>query len=92
LAELIKAVRDAESMIGTGTLGPTRSEEQARHEYRLSCVAVADLPEGHRLTAEDIVYRRPGYGIPPGQAHWLDGRKLRRPVRKGHVFGIEDLA
>jgi N-acetylneuraminate synthase/N,N'-diacetyllegionaminate synthase len=92
LADLVKTVRDAESMIGTGTLAPIESEKQGRQDYRLSCVAASNLPQGHRLGAQDIVYRRPGYGVAPGEANWLRGRTLLRAVRRGHVFIGEDLA
>ena len=91
LKALVKSVRDAEAMIGTAALGPTHSEGEGRREYRLSCVAASDLPQGHRLSIEDIVFGRPGHGMSPAQACLLSGRVLRQGVRKGHVFVLEDL-
>jgi N-acetylneuraminate synthase/N,N'-diacetyllegionaminate synthase len=92
LAELVKSIRRAETMTGSAELGPTKSEEQGRQEYRLSCVAAEALSEGRRLTADDIAFRRPGHGVAPAQAYLLGGRVLRRAVPKGHVFAAEDFA
>lgn len=91
LAQLVKAIRYAEAVIGTGTLNPTRCEEEGREAYRLSCVAAADLSPGHQLRSEDIVFQRPGYGIPPAHAYLLGGRVLRHAVRKGDVLTAEDM-
>jgi N,N'-diacetyllegionaminate synthase len=90
LAELVKAIREAEAMVGTRTLSPVKAEEEARREFRLSCVAASDLPAGHRLTGNAIAYHRPGNGFPPGQVAQLVGRVLKHAVKKGHVFVIAD--
>ena len=91
LAELVKAARSAQKMVGTSDLSPTKSEEQGRLDFRLSCVAATDLPKGHRLTVQDIAFRRPGHGMPPNEVSLLDGRILRRAVPNGHVFVVEDM-
>ena len=91
LAELVQVARSAQTMIGTPHLGPTKSEELARRDYRFSCVAATALPKGHRLLAQDIAFRRPGHGVPPTQAYLLEGRVLGRAVPNGHLFVLEDL-
>ncbi len=88
---LVEAVRTLEANLGEAAIGPTAAELESRCQYRLSCVAARALPEGHRLTAADVLFRRPGHGIPPKSAYLLTGRVLDRPVAAGHVLELGDL-
>jgi N-acetylneuraminate synthase/N,N'-diacetyllegionaminate synthase len=90
LAELVKAVRRLEAMLGKPSLGYTETETESRTNYRLSCVAARALAEGQRVEPDAIVFRRPGHGIPPKGAEGLTGRMLRHGVPAGHVFRLED--
>ena len=66
--------------IGDGALG-VHSDPRAVHMARRSAHATRSLPEGHRLTADDIAYLRPSDGISP--AVDIIGERLARPVREG---------
>ncbi len=61
---LIESVRTMEKNMGSAELKPAASEELGRRDYRLSCVAARELPAGHRLAADDIAFRRPGFRLP----------------------------
>lgn len=87
---LVQAVRTVEKNLGEPGIGPSPSEMLGRRDFRLSCVAACTLPAGHCLEESDIVYRRPGTGLPPKAVDWLLGRRLRRAVPAGHVFSAED--
>ncbi len=89
LRALVDAVRTTESALGTAEIGPAPSETSGRSEYRLSCVAAIDLQRGHDLTHDDIVFRRPGTGVPPGEKARLLGRRLLRDVVAGEVLTAE---
>jgi N,N'-diacetyllegionaminate synthase len=86
LAALVAAARTVQVMLGDAQIAPTPTEEQSRREFRLSCVAAADLPEGHRLTEADVAFRRPGTGAPPRDLPWIVGRTLKSAVRQGTPF------
>ncbi len=90
-AELVSAVRRLEDSLGSGELGPAASEASARTEFRLSCAAAADLPDGHVLTAIDITFSRPGSGLPPARVGELVGNRLRRSVRRGELLAVSDV-
>ena len=88
---LIEAVRIIEKNLGTSTIGPTSSEIFGRRDFRLSCVATSNFPNGHCLSETDVAFRRPGTGLPPKAREWIVGRKLAHAVKKGHIFVHEDL-
>jgi N-acetylneuraminate synthase/N,N'-diacetyllegionaminate synthase len=88
---LVEAVRTVEQDLGDSALGFTESERQGRADYRLSCVAARALDSGDRLEEADVSFHRPGTGLPPSLSDWLVGRRLRRAVEAGHVFGLEDV-
>jgi N,N'-diacetyllegionaminate synthase len=92
LRALVDAVRTAETMLGTGEVGYAPSEELGRRDYRLSCVAAADLKAGHVLIEADVEFRRPGTGVPPGEVETLLGRALARDVETGEALGLRDVA
>lgn len=87
---LVNAVRAIEKSLGESTITPSPAETLGRRDYRLSCVAARDLPEGYYLTESDIAFRRPGTGLPPKAQEWLVGRQLTQVVNIGHVFEVTD--
>lgn len=90
LRALVDGIRVVEHALGDASLGPALSELEGRRDFRLSCVAARDLPSGHRVGAADVVFRRPGSGLPPKARGVVVGRELVRPVSAGHVFIAED--
>jgi N-acetylneuraminate synthase/N,N'-diacetyllegionaminate synthase len=89
---LVEAVRTVEKMLGEFAIGPAPSEISGRQEYRLSCVAARDLPAGHCLSESDIVFCRPGTGLPPRAVEWIVGRRLKSKVSAGKVLEPDDFA
>ncbi|MES2661925.1 MAG: N-acetylneuraminate synthase family protein [Pseudomonadota bacterium] len=87
--ELVKRVREIEQNIGSFEIKPTASELPNRINFRLSCVANGDLPEGHTLTLKDIGFRRPGHGLPPKKAETLIGKILKNKIKHGDVFQMD---
>jgi N,N'-diacetyllegionaminate synthase len=90
-AELVKGVRMVEAALGASQIALTPREAQARAQHRLSCAAGRDLPEGHRLEAEDIAFLRPGTGRPPRDVALLVGRRLARSLPRGALLTEEAL-
>jgi N,N'-diacetyllegionaminate synthase len=90
-SQLVQAVRELESCLGSEEIAPVASELFSRSEFRLSCVAAKDLPAGHRLTESDIAFRRPGHGLPPNEIARLLGKTLAEPVSTGYIFSFEKL-
>ena len=91
-AALVEAVRYVERAAGDARIRPTASEASSREAFRLSCVAVRDLPAGHRLDTADVAFRRPGGGLPPVAEPQLRGRTLKRALLAGTPIAPDDLA
>ena len=91
MAELVRRVRLVSTLLGDGAKRPQPSEAAGRDAFRRSIVAAADLPAGHRLTASDLTWIRPGGGLPPGAEDRLLGRALLHPVHFGDRLTPSDV-
>jgi N,N'-diacetyllegionaminate synthase len=83
LRELVRAVRAAERLLGRPDKTLQPSEAQMCAAIRRSAAARGDLPAGHELTAEDLIWLRPAGGVAPGDETQLLGRRLARPLVQG---------
>ncbi len=88
--QMVMQIRNIEKCLGRSDIMPATSEEFARREFRLSCIAIKELKSGHNLTESDIAFGRPGTGFPPKEKQNLLGKKLVRNVSKGHPFVPDD--
>ena len=90
--ELVRRVREVETMLGRPALLPTAVEQHARREYRVTCTAARDLPSGYVLAECDIGFHRPATGLPPAQLEGLLGRKLVQSMKRGDGFSWASVA
>jgi pseudaminic acid synthase len=74
LKGMVRAIRDAEASLGSPVKRVTEEEGDLYRLARRSLVAARAIPAGHRITAEDIAVKRPGYGIPVIEMDALLGR------------------
>lgn len=86
LKNLVKSIRDAEKLVGNSQIIPTKNELKSREQFRLSCVASRDIESGSFLSTEDIVFQRPGDGIPPIYENFLLGKKIFHSIKKGQKY------
>ena len=73
---MVRGIRLVELMRGDGIKRPTPVEDNTRDVARRSVVLAVARPQGHVLTASDLVLRRPGTGIQPEYLATLLGRSL----------------
>lgn len=92
LAQLVAGVRFLERAFSN----PTDKDEVARELggmrslFFKSIVARRTLAAGHRLTPEDVAFKKPGTGMPPASLPTLLGRSLRAAVAADHLFREDD--
>ncbi len=83
LAQLVRAVREAQDMLGQGFKQPMPCEEASLVAARRSAYAARDLAAGELLTPDAVAWLRPGGGIPATDADLLAARRLARPLKRG---------
>ena len=60
---MVEAIRDVESLIGSGIKKPTKSELLNEAQVKKSIVAVKDINKGEKLTIKNITTKRPMGGV-----------------------------
>lgn len=91
LHQLMRGIRDIEASLGDGIKAPRAAELEVAAVARRSLHAARDLRGGAALTADDLVARRPGSGMPPSALPRIVGRTLRRSLANGEILREEDL-
>jgi sialic acid synthase SpsE len=88
----IRAIRDLETALG----GPRRQfsaeEMHKRYATRRSLFLARDLPQGTLIQADDLDFRRPGWGIAPTETERVIGLRVLRALPAGHRLAWTDLA
>jgi len=86
LTRLVREVRQIESAMGDGQKRPIPAEEATRRAARRSLVAARDLEAGTVLTADMLIARRPGTGLPPTALDEVLGARLNVRLDAGRVL------
>jgi sialic acid synthase SpsE len=91
LRALISGIRSIESALGNGRLeGPSALEAQEMYRLaRRSLIAARDIRAGTVITREDIVVKRPGYGIAPKHLGHVVGRTARVDIEADDILTWE---
>jgi sialic acid synthase SpsE len=86
MAELVRRVRLARTLLGTGEKILQEGEMPTAAAARRSIVARAALPAGHLLADGDLDWLRPGGGLAPGKEYLILGRRLTQAVARGEMI------
>lgn len=85
-ADMVRAIRVAESALGTGVKVPAKCEMQTRKVVRKVLTLKHNMNAGTVLKVSDVVARRASTGIPPDRVGDVEGRRLRRSLAAGTVL------
>ncbi len=86
LRRYVQDIRDAEKRMGSPRIAPAQGEQKNRDEFRLSVVAARDLSVGQIIEVRDLMFAKPGTGLPPKEAERIIGRRLVTPLKAGTPF------
>ncbi len=81
LKDMVLKIRDVEAAIGDGIKNGPREEERENFNLRRSLIAKKDIHKGHTITEEDIIIKRPGYGILPQFYDIVVGREAKDDIK-----------
>jgi N,N'-diacetyllegionaminate synthase len=90
-ARMVAQIRDLETAMGSAEKAPVASELPVRDLVRRSIVVNRSLGRGERVAREDVVFLRPGTGIPPSDLNRVLGMTLTRSKRQGEMLRWDDL-
>ncbi len=91
LAELVRTCDRTATLRGRPAIEVHESELPARANARRSIVLERDVEQGTALTADDLGYKRPGTGIPPGDVGRVLGRRAARSLPRDTMLSLDDL-
>ena len=77
--------------IGSGIKIISEEELAKRKKFRRSITTKTSLKKGHILTYEDILFKRPGTGIPANRYKEVIGRRLKDDIDEDKTIFWEDL-
>ena len=89
-SEMVKAVRDAEALLGKVNYELDDKAVQNRRFSR-SLYACADIKEGEIFSEKNVKSVRPGYGLHPKFLPELLGKKAKREIKFSERIEKEDL-
>lgn len=86
---MVSHIRNIEKSMGSGTKEPSPCEIENRRLLRRSLVFSKDLKQGSILTANDIIVKRPGWGIEPKYKAKLISKVLKCDVFEDQLLQWE---
>lgn len=84
--ELSTEIRRLEILLGTEEKKVQSSEACLKPEVRRSLAAARKITKGTVVRHEDIIWIRPGNGIPAGQENQIIGKTLKIDLEQGDLF------
>ena len=87
---MVKAVREAESAVGTVDYTLTEKQLKGR-EFSRSLYVTKDIKAGEVITEENVRSVRPGYGLHPKFYREVLGRTVNRDLKRGTAVGFDFL-
>lgn len=79
----------ATSLLGSGPKRVLACEDEARRQARRSLVAARPIPAGERVTAADLLVKRPGTGIDPRFLEVVAGATAIRDIQEDEILQWE---
>jgi len=88
LEAMVRAIRNEEVALGTGTKEPSQSEEKNIVIARKSIIAARHIKKGEMLTEDNLTVKRPGSGVSPMK--WIEviGTKAVRDFEEDELIEL----
>jgi sialic acid synthase SpsE len=91
LSQMVQTIRNIELSRGNGIKEPSPSEFPNKDRVRKSIHLVRGVDEGHVLSEEDLIMKRPGDGISPMLIESVIGKRVKLPLDEGAKLSLEHL-
>lgn len=84
-------IRTLKSAASATTLGYQSCEVESRKQARRSIILKRNMKKGERIQERDLIMKRPGTGIHPGEMEKVIGRRLRKNLPADTILHYEHL-
>lgn len=88
LAEMVTAIRNVGTALGSYAKKPTRSEKEIMKLVRKSIVANQVIKKGVRITKDMLTIKRPGTGLSPAQITQILGKRTKKHIPKDQLLRL----
>ncbi|OGT07438.1 MAG: polysaccharide biosynthesis protein [Gammaproteobacteria bacterium GWF2_41_13] len=88
---IVEESRNIIKALGSFRRVVSQAEEGKKLKFRRSIVASTHLEKGHEIIPTDLIFKRPGTGIPPDRLDCILGRKVNKDVKAGELLKWGDL-
>jgi len=88
--ELVRAIRDVESSIGSGKKAVSDIEQLTRNKYHVSAVSKRKILAGEPLTEDLVQFKNPGTGLSPASMKNIYGLKALSDIEKDIIIKRSD--
>ena len=89
---LVLSIRSIEKSLGKSESELSEAENDARKQFRLSCITCSDIQKDEVLDENKIALKRPGTGIPANQYSLLIGKRAKRFLPKNTFIKFQDIS
>lgn len=83
LTAMVRSIREVEVALGSAAKRPSPGETKKRALSRRSIIAARDVSAGQVLTRDDLIIKRPGFGLEPKLIEIVVGRPARQDIPEG---------
>ena len=90
-SDMITSCSNFHTMLGSKNRLLTEDEEKQKLSMRRSITAVNNISAGSIIRETDLVYLRPGEGIPPSQCHLVIDKKALVDIEEGSLIHFTDI-
>lgn len=80
--DMVTKIREIESAMGDGLKNGPRDEEKENFNLRRSIMAKHDIPKGKKILSDDLIIKRPGFGIKPQFYDMVVGRIAQMDIKE----------
>ena len=87
-SDMVKAVRETETLLGKSTYELSELEQHSRLGRR-SLFVVKDISEGEKFTADNVKSIRPAAGLAPDEIENILGKKATRDIKLGTPMDLK---
>jgi N,N'-diacetyllegionaminate synthase len=88
LGQMVSAIRNVETILGSYAKKPTTSEKEIMKLVRKSIVANQPIKQGVVLRKNMLVIKRPGIGLSASHLGQILGKKAKKPIKKDELIRV----